>query len=223
MAPGGGWAAVFRNEAEPWSATDADWPRFGFYEQQNAQVAGRPKMVLFGDSITNNWARLDPDWLAEHNFVGRGIGGQTTMQLLSRVRPDVIELDPEYMALLIGINDIARNNGYISVQNTFKNIVSIVELVQVHGIKPIMCTLCPAGEIGWRKRIGDPRPQIEQLNTLIKEYAAEHGIPVADYNAALRAPDGSMDARYAGDPVHPNPAGHKVMEKVLLDVLESLE
>lgn len=221
MAPGGGWAAVFRNEAEPWSATDADWPRFGFYEQQNAQVAGRPKMVLFGDSITNNWARLDPDWLAEHNFVGRGIGGQTTMQLLSRVRPDVIELDPEYMALLIGINDIARNNGYISVENTFKNIVSIVELVQVHGIKPIMCTLCPAGEIGWRKRIGDPRPQIERLNALIREYAAEHGIPVADYNSALRAPDGSMDPQYRTDAVHPNLAGHRVMEKVLLDAIQT--
>ena len=223
MAPGGGWVAVFRKEPEPWEATDSDWPRFGFYEKENAALTVRPKMVLFGDSITQNWARFDREWLDAHNFVGRGIGGQTTMQLLSRMRPDVIELDPEYMALLIGINDIARNNGYISVENTFKNIVSMVQLAQANGIKPIMCTLCPAGSIRWRKRIGDPRPQIEQLNTLIKEYAAEHGIPVADYNAALRAPDGSMDARYAGDPVHPNPAGHKVMEKVLLDVLESLE
>lgn len=221
MAPGGGWVAVFRKDPEPWSATDTDWARFEYYREQNAQVAVRPRMVLFGDSITRNWARFDPDWLSEHNFVGRGISGQTTSQLLSRVRPDVIELNPEYMALLIGINDIARNNGYIEVENAFKNIVSIIELVQLHGIKPVMCTLCPAGEIGWRKRVGDPRPQIAQLNALIRDYAAAHGIPVADYNAALRAEDGSMDARYAGDAVHPNLEGHKVMERVLLEALES--
>ena len=219
MAPGGGWAAVVRTEPEPWNKTDKDWPRFGYYASQNAEVTSRPKAVLFGDSITRNWARFDQPWLDEHNFVGRGIGGQTTMQLLSRIRPDVIDLNPEYMVLLIGINDIARNNGYIDVENTFGNIVSMVELAQLHGIKPVMCTLCPAGEIGWRKRIGDPRPQIEQLNSLIKAYAAGHGIPVADYNAALRTEDGSMDPRYAGDAVHPNLAGHKVMEKVLLEII----
>ncbi len=222
MAPGGGWAAVFRKEPEPWGKTDSDWARFTYYEQKNTNVTSKPRAVLFGDSITRNWARLDQEWLDEHNFVGRGIGGQTTMHLLSRLRPDVIELDPEYMVLLIGINDIARNNGYIAVENTFKNIVSMVELVQVHGIKPIMCTLCPAREIGWRKRVGDPRPQIDQLNSLIKDYAAEHGIPLVDYNTALRTDDGAMDARYETDAVHPNLAGYKVMEKALLDILESL-
>ena len=53
------------------------------------------------------------------------------------------KLQPEYVAILIGINDIARNNGYISVENAFKNLVSVVELCQHNGIKPIMCTPCP--------------------------------------------------------------------------------
>ena len=220
MAPGGGWAAVFRNGPEPWQKTDGDWAKFSWFEKSNAGLTTRPKLVLYGDSITQNWAAFDPEWLAEHNFAGRGIGGQTTSELLVRIRPDVIELQPEYMALLIGINDIARNNGYISVENAFKNIVSMVELVRLNGIKPILCTLCPAGEIGWRKRLGDPRPQIEKLNTLIKDYAAEQGIPVADYNAAMRDADGAMDAAYVIDAVHPNIAGYKVMERVLLEVLE---
>ena len=221
MAPGGGWAAVFRKEPQPWRKTDNDWAKFSWFEKSNAEIAGSPRLVLFGDSITQNWAAFDPQWLAEHNFAGRGIGGQTTAELLSRIRPDVIELNPEYMALLIGINDIARNNGYISVENAFRNIVSMVELAQLNGIKPILCTLCPAGEIGWRKRIGDPRPQIEKLNSLIRAYAAEHELLLADYHAAMAAEDGSMDARYVIDAVHPNLDGYKVMEKVLLDVLET--
>jgi len=222
MAPGGGWAAVIRQHPEPWEKTDKDWPRFDYYEKQNSEVAKRPRAVLFGDSITRNWVRYDKQWLDQHNFIGRGISGQTTMQLLSRIRPDVIELKPDYMVLLIGINDIARNNGHISVEHVFGNIVSMVELAQHNGIKPVMCTLCPAGEIGWRKRIGDPRPQIAQLNELIKAYTAEHGIPLVDYNSALRTPEGALQPDYASDAVHPNLAGYKVMERALMSVLESL-
>ncbi len=223
MAPGGGWAAVIRKHPEPWEKTDKDWPRFSYYEKKNAEVATRPKAVLFGDSITRNWARFDGKWLKAHNFVGRGVGGQTTMQLLSRIRPDVIELNPEYMVLLIGINDIARNNGYIDVKHTFGNIVSMVELAQHAGIKPILCTLCPAGEIGWRKRVGDPRPQIEQLNALITGYASEHGIPVVDYyNSGLATEEHTLKPDLANDAVHPNRDGYKVMENVLLKVIDSL-
>ena len=223
MAPGGGWVAIARQEPEPWQNTDSDWPKYGRYEEKNSMVTSRPKAVLFGDSITQNWARLDGSWLEEHNFVGRGIGGQTTMHLLSRIRPDVIDLNPEYMVLLIGINDIARNNGYISLEHIFGNIVSLVELAQSNGIKPVMCTLCPAREIGWRKRVGDPRPKIDRLNAMIREYAEANGIPLVDYHSALLAPDGGMDHSYETDAVHPNLAGYKVMEKALLDVFETLE
>ena len=222
MAPGGGWAAVFRPEPQPWENTDKDWARYSYYEEKNKDVETRPRAVLFGDSITRNWVREDRRWLKNHNFVGRGISGQTTAQLLCRIRPDVIDLNPEYMVLLIGINDIARNNGYISVENTFGNIVSMVQLAQANGIKPVMCTLCPAREIGWRKRVGDPRPMIDKLNALISAYAKENGIPLVDYNSALRIPDGSMDPRYETDAVHPNKDGYKVMEQTLLSVLEKL-
>ena len=219
MAPGGGWAAVIRPEPAPWQETDSDWARFGYYEQQNAALAFRPKAVLFGDSITQNWVRYDQPWLDEHHFVGRGISGQTTLQMLSRFRADVIDLKPEYVAILAGINDIARNAGYISVEHTFGNLVSMVELAQANGIKPVMCTLCPAREIGWRRRVGDPRPMIAQLNALITEYAAAHGIPLADYHGAMCTPDGAMLPPLEADAVHPNLEGYKVMEEALLKTL----
>ena len=219
MAPGGGWAAVIRQEPEPWQKTDSDWSRFDYYEKQNAQLTTRPKAVLFGDSITRNWVRNDAAWLDAHDFVGRGIGGQTTMQMLSRFRPDVIDLKPEYVVILAGINDIARNNGYISVEHTFGNLVSLVELAQANGIKPVMCTVLPAREIRWRKRVGDPRPLIEKLNALITAYAAEHGITLVDYHGAMQTPDGAMQPEFETDAVHPNLAGYKVMEEVLLKTL----
>ena len=198
---------------------DQDWARYSFYSNDNRLVKDRPVAVLFGDSITRNWVKNDNAWLREHQFQGRGIGGQTTLQMLARFRPDVIELKPDYVAILAGINDIARNNGYIKVENTFRNLVSMVELAQAHGIRPVLCTVLPAGEIGWRKEIGDPRPAIDSLNTLIRDYAASNKIPLADYHSAMKDADNVLDPAYVTDAVHPNLAGYKVMEKVLMDVL----
>ena len=220
MAPGGGWAAVIRPGTIPPEQTDPDWAKFDRYEQKNKEVVGKPVAVLMGDSITQGWARAHGAWLDGHKFIGRGISGQTTSQMLVRFRRDVIELQPEYVVILAGINDIARNNGYITVENAFNNIVSMVELAQVAGIKPIMCTLTPAHEIGWRKRIGDPRPLIAEMNALITAYAAEHGIPLVDYHSAMKTEDDAMAPEYRGDAVHPNGVGYEVMEKVLLDVLQ---
>lgn len=198
---------------------DEDWARFSYYEKDNQAVKERPVAVLFGDSITRNWVRCDNDFLVEHQFLGRGIGGQTTLQMVSRFRTDVIELHPQYVAILAGINDIARNTGYIDVKNTFGNIVSMVELAQVNGIRPVLCTVLPAGEIGWRREVGDPRPLIDSLNALIRQYAADNHLPLADYHAAMKDADNALDAAYVTDAVHPNLAGYKVMEKLLLEVL----
>ncbi len=212
-------APISLNAQQKTDPEDKDWPRFSYYAEQNKSVKDKPAAVLFGDSITRNWVRCDAAWLKDHNFIGRGIGGQTTMHMLARFRPDVIELNPEYVVILAGINDIARNNGYIKVENIFKNLLSMVELAQAHGIKPVMCTVLPAREIGWRKRVGDPRPSIDSLNTLIRGYAEANGIPLADYHIAMKTDDGAMNPDFETDAVHPNLAGYKVMEALLLKVL----
>lgn len=102
---------------------DKDWARFAYYDNLNKKVEKKPLAILYGDSITRGWTRTDGEWLKERNFLGRGIGGQTTMQLLVRFRADVIELDLEDMVILAGINDIARNNIEKSVLMKFQEIL----------------------------------------------------------------------------------------------------
>ena len=202
---------------------DRDWSRFSYYASDNALVKNRPVAVLFGDSITSMWYSLDKNWLNAHSFLGRGISGQTTMHMLPRFRPDVLDLNPEYVVILAGINDIARNNGRIKVENIFGNLVSMVELARALGIKPVMCTVLPAREIGWRKQIGDPRPGIDSLNALIRNYSEANNIPLADYHTAMKTEDGAMIPAYEADAVHPNIEGYKVMEEVLLKTLGMTE
>ena len=199
---------------------DYDWARFSRYAEDNAKLAQRPLLVLMGDSITEGWARQDGKWLSTNNFVGRGISGQTTCEMLARFRPDVIDLKPKYVAILAGINDLARNNGYITVDNIYNNIISMVQLAKANKIKPIICAVLPAYEIGWRKFLGNPTPQILELNGKLQAYAKAHKIPYVDYYSAMvYGEDGAMHPDYAHDAVHPNLEGYHVMERVLLQTV----
>ena len=210
--------AMAQNNNDP---LEKDWANFKRYAEKNTQVKEKPVVVLMGDSITQNWAKFDTPWLEEHNFLGRGISGQTTSHMLVRFRADVIDLHPEYVHILAGVNDIACNNGRIKVINVFKNIVSMVELAQHNGIKPILCTTTPAKEFGWRKNFPDPRPSIDSLNTMISAYAIANKLLLVDYHSALKDEEGGLDKKYQGDAVHPAIAGYKVMEALLLEAIEN--
>ena len=87
-----------------------DWPQLQKYQSDNAQILREKtpvRVVFMGNSITQGWADMRPEFFKEHGFVGRGIGGQTTPQMLLRFRQDVVELQPEAVVILAGINDIA--------------------------------------------------------------------------------------------------------------------
>lgn len=198
---------------------DRDWANFGLYASANATVTSAPKAVLMGDSITDGWYRNDEAFFHDNNFVGRGISGQVSAQMLVRFRRDVIDLHPKYVVILAGINDIARNDGYIALENTFANIVSMCELARSNKIKPVLCTLVPSDRVAWRPAITDTREQVERLNTMIKDYARKHHYKVVDYATLLAGENGATRADLSRDSVHPNLQGYKMMEEALLKVI----
>ena len=198
---------------------DHDWANFHRYAEANAAVTAAPKAVLMGDSITDGWFAVDPAFFHDNNFAGRGISGQVTSHMLVRFRRDVIDLKPKYVVILAGINDIARNNGYISLENTFANIVSMCELARANKIKPVLCTLVPSDRIAWRPAITDTREQVERLNTMIRDYARKNHIKVVDYSSVLADAEGNTRDDLSRDSVHPNLEGFKLMEAALLKVI----
>lgn len=193
--------------------TPDDWANFGRFEQANRQERD-PKVVLMGNSITELWVQTHPDFFTSHGYIGRGISGQTTSQMLVRFRADVLDLHPQVVVICGGTNDIARNTGYISLPHILGNIVSMVELARANGIVPVLCSLLPARDFGWRKGL-DPAPKIVELNAMIRQYAAREKIPYVDYHAAMVDADGGLIAAYTYDGVHPTGAGYDVMEKIL--------
>ena len=213
------FACAFNQSLSAQDLPDNDWANYSRYSKANSEVTVKPKAVLMGDSITDGWYRNDPDFFKDNNFLGRGISGQVTSHMLVRFRRDVIDHHPKYVVILAGINDIARNNGYISLENTFGNIVSMCELAKANKIKPVLCTLVPSNYIRWRPAITDTKEQVAALNKMIKEYAAQKHYKLVDYATVLADENGNTRTDLSGDSVHPNLDGYKLMEAALLKVL----
>ena len=192
-----------------------DWAWLERYEGDNqklpAPAVGERRVVFFGNSITENWINADSAFFKSKNFINRGIGGQTTPQMLVRFREDVINLKPEIVIILAGINDIAGNTGPSKIENVAGNIFSMAELARVNHITVILSSVLPASAIPWHPGI-DPVPSIIKLNLLLKGYAEKNQLIYIDYYSATVNTDNGFQKELTIDGVHPNLAGYKVME-----------
>ena len=202
-----------------------DWARLGRYAKANKELpapAKKEKRVVFmGNSITEGWVKIRPDFFKENGYIGRGIGGQTSYQFVVRFRPDVINLKPKLVVINAGTNDVAENTGPFDLQTTFGNIVSMVELAKANKIKVILTSVLPAAKFGWNKKITDAPDKIEALNALIKEYAKNHKIPYVDYYTPMvTGPERALNPAYSKDGVHPTAAGYEVMEALIKPAID---
>lgn len=185
-----------------------DWAWMGRYKADDAALAGpskEPRVVFMGDSITQMWRDARPGFFVAGR-IGRGIGGQTTPQMLVRFRQDVIALHPAVVQIMAGTNDIASNTGPMTAQETEANFRTMTELAQAHGIRVILASIPPASHFAWRPGL-EVTQKIEALNAWLKDYAARTGSTYADYWSALQDGKGGFVVAWTTDGVHPNPIG----------------
>lgn len=193
-----------------------DWAQLERYAPQNAALVSTPEVVFMGNSITDFWINNDAEFFANNNFVDRGISGQTTCEMLVRFRQDVLSLQPQAVVILAGINDIAQNNGRISLEAVADNIISMCELAHAHGIKVVLCSVLPCDRFSWRSE-RKPAEQVKQLNALLHSYAKAHKIPYVDYHAALATSTGGLPVVLSADGCHPNRDGYVQMESLVVE------
>lgn len=196
-----------------------DWANFERYAEQNKTVKTPSGVVFIGNSITEGWWYADSLFFKNNEYVARGISGQVTSQMLVRFRKDVIDLKPKTVVILAGANDIAENNGYISLENIKGNIVSMIELAKLHKIDVILCSVLPAYDFSWHKGL-EPAGKIIELNKMLKAYADRNKVTYVDYHSNMADERNGLPAKYSEDGIHPNPEGYKVMKKILLPVLK---
>ena len=192
-----------------------DWPDLNHFKDNNANtVAITPnekRVVFMGNSITEGWINLHPEFFAGKFYINRGISGQTTPQMLLRFRADVIKLKPRVVVILAGTNDIAGNTGPSTLEMIEDNIISMAQLAKANGIKVILCSVLPVFDYPWKPGL-KPAEKIFELNKLIKAYAAKDNLIYLDFYSPMVDERKGLKAEYSADGVHPNEAGYNLME-----------
>lgn len=191
-----------------------DWAWLCRYRAENGGIdpAMPPRVVFIGDSITEGWVGADPGLFAQ-GFLGRGISGQASPQLLARFWQDVVALHPRVVHIMAGTNDIAGNLGP-TTPGAYQNAVrAMVDIAQANGIVVIIGSILPTARFDWAPQ-HQPAPWVARLNGWLKEFAASKGLVYADYHAALAGPGGELRTEYGPDGVHPNAAGYAVMRPI---------
>jgi lysophospholipase L1-like esterase len=194
-----------------------DWAQLGRYRQANATVSAPPDVVFMGDSITDSWPQPRFNYFQGKSYVGRGISGQTTPQMLIRMRPDVVALRPKVMVLLAGTNDIAGNTGPMTDEEIAGNISSMAEIAAANDIKVVLASILPTSHYHQGaaqtapQTVQRPLARIRALNEWLRRYADEKGHVYLDYFSAMVDSDGLLRRELSADDLHPNEAGYAVM------------
>jgi lysophospholipase L1-like esterase len=196
-----------------------DWAQLARYRNANESLPGASdkRVVFMGDSITDAWpVRFASSFFPGKPYVGRGISGQTTPQMLIRFRPDVIALKPKAVVILAGTNDIAGNTGPMTNEEIEGNLQSMAELAKANGIKVILASITPTSAYhvaadGTPQTSLRPMARIIAINDWMKKYAAGNGHVYLDYFSAMLDASGVMKSELTGDDLHPNAAGYEIM------------
>jgi lysophospholipase L1-like esterase len=194
-----------------------DWPNLARYHDANRTATGA-RVVFMGDSITDFWQQPRfGGFFPGQPYADRGISGQTTPQMLLRFRADVIDLHPQAVVILGGINDIAGATGPESDEEIEGYLASISDLAHASGIAVVLASLTPVSAYhvpnatAMPQTTQRPMARIRAVNTWMAGYAAAHGDVYLDYFSALIDATGLMGAAFSADDLHPTTAGYAVM------------
>ena len=190
----------------------SDWPQLAYYRAANATLppmaVGEQRVVFFGASVAEYWGKNGSTFFPGKPYINRGIGGQTSGQMLVRFRRDVIDLHPAAVVILEGTNDISGNK--MTPEMSEENWESMVDLAQANGIRVVLTSITPVSDFPWHRGL-HPAGTIRAMNAWLKEYCASHSLVYVDFYSSLVNAEGGMKADLTVDGVHATPKGYAVM------------
>ena len=178
-----------------------DWFGFNRFKADNERIAESddfPEVVFMGNSITEYWAYYHPDFFSEHHYCGRGIGGQTSTQMLARFTADVVNLHPKVV----------------------DNVIAMCQLARANDIVPLIASIPPCASFVWNPDIKDAAQTIVEINERLREFADANNIVYVDYHSALTDEHNAFPKKLSDDGCHPNPDTYFIMEELVLKAID---
>lgn len=208
-------------------------------------IAPHSRLVMIGDSITDSQRLPDGEGLFE--AIGRGyvadvdallgtcypahairvtnmgVGGNTVRDLAARWQQDVIDRKPDWLSIMIGINDVWRQFD-IPRQNerhVLPDVYASTLEQLVASTKPSLSGLVLMTPFYIEPNRDDAmRRQMDRYGAIVKEIAQRHNTLFVDTQAAFDALlEHSYPASLAWDRVHPNHIGHMAIARAFVDAI----
>ncbi len=210
-------------EPIPVNAAAADFAQLGRYQASNTtllQHANSATVVFLGDSIIDYWGTKAGIWFPHATWINRGIGGQTTSQLLLRERADALSLRPKAIVIEGASNDMRLG---FSNEQIRDNIVSMAELAHAHHISVFIAGMAPVCDC-FRDLTGlRTVDRIHKLNLLLEQACHQGHWTYLDFNSPLEDSSGHMRKELTTDGVHPNAAGYVLLAQVVNHALRHIK
>ena len=203
-----------------------DWANLKHFRRENEKILDSGyshKIVFIGDSITEGWLEFDPDFFRKNSFINRGIGGQTSPQILLRFKQDAIHLNPKMVVINCGTNDIAENTGPSSPAMIVDNITSMAEICMKNNITVALSTILPVFKYSWNENILNVPEKISSVNKMLRKYSEDNNIQFIDYYSSMVDGQKGLMSAYGSDGVHPTKEGYKVMADILRSTILGIQ
>jgi len=213
---------VWAQSTEVTQKLPKDWGGLIHYGSENAELrAPKPtedRVVFLGDQVTERWGQGSAKFFPGQPFLNRGIGGQTSAQMLVRFHQDVVALKPKVVVIQAGVNDLlVATEGVIA-----DNYMSMMDIAKANGIRVVLASVTPVCDCYTRQTGLRPQGKIISLNGWIRDFAASSGAVFLNYYSAL-ADGRNFKKELTDDGLLPNDAAYGVMaplaEKAIAEAL----
>lgn len=206
-------------------------PMYGkVFEPANAELpplpAGQKRVVLFGDSRIAMWSPTPQ--VAGVQIVNRGVGGETTDEILLRLDRDVIALKADIVVLEMGINDLKTLGLFPGkeqeIVNSFvRNADLVLERLRSQNIAVVLLTVFPPGQVPLARRMLWSDATRQAVANFNRRALGLHlkGVTVVDCDPAL-ADGNRLRREYSLDTLHLSPAGYIELNRLVEPVIAGL-
>ncbi|WP_205748111.1 SGNH/GDSL hydrolase family protein [Dyadobacter luticola] len=237
----------FLRSAVAGTALTALFSENGFAETAGTHIS-KPAdgiTILFqGDSITDGNRTRNTDWnhVMGHgfayiiasklwydypekglHFLNRGVSGNRITHLAERWQTDTIEMQPDFLNILVGINDTEaaiKGDTSCTPEQFEKDYRTLLKLTKekLPKVKLILCEpfILPVGRV--KEKLETYRSELEKRQSIVKKLSEEFGAVHVPFQSAFDAALSRAPADYwIWDGIHPMPAGHELMARFWLE------
>ncbi len=187
----------------------------------------KPRLMFYGDSRALSWPNPA---LEQYEFINRAIGGQTSIQIVSRFQQHVVAHQPDIIILQLCVNDLKMIPLFPKqekeiISNCKNNLQQLLQLAQNIKAKVVLSTVFPLGDVSlMRKAFGIRETPIikaiDEINTYIHSLADDKTV-ILDAYSLLKGEAKKIDPRYSQDWLHLNASGYEILNTELVNLLDN--